>query len=131
MTTSEAAATGALVRGVRPRDLKSNSLIADSIVEGSLDDYEAGDAIVVGDRLARKHRLSVGDSLTLISPQGSATAFGTVPRFRAYRIVATFNIGMFEYDSSFIYMPLAVAQIYFRLPEAASARTSSAVAYST
>ena len=63
----------------------------------------------------------MGDSLTLISPQGSATAFGTVPRFRAYHIVATFNVGMFEYDSSFIFMPLDVAQVYFRLPEAASA----------
>ena len=121
MTTSEAAATGALVRGVRPQDLKANPLIAGSIVEGSLDDYGADDAIVVGDRLARKHRLSVGDSLTLISPQGSATAFGTVPRFRAYRVVATFNVGMFEYDSSFVFMPLAAAQVYFRLPEAVSA----------
>jgi lipoprotein-releasing system permease protein len=43
------------------------------------------------------------------------TAFGTVPRLQAYTVVATFEVGMFEFDSSFIFMPLEAAQQYFRL----------------
>jgi lipoprotein-releasing system permease protein len=68
--------------------------------------------------MAERMGLSVGDRITLISPKGNVTAFGTVPRMRAYRIVGTFDVGMFEYDSGFIFMPLAAAQTYFRLPDA-------------
>ena len=62
----------------------------------------------------------VGDKLTLISPKGNITAFGTVPRMRAFKIVGTFEIGMYEYDSGFVFMPLEAAQIYFRMPEGVS-----------
>ncbi len=65
----------------------------------------------------RNWGLRVGDSITLLSPKGNVTAFGNVPRQRAYRIVATFNVGMFEYDSNYVFMPLDAAQIYFMLPD--------------
>jgi len=67
--------------------------------------------------LAEKLGLRAGDRITLISPKGNVTAFGTVPRLRAYRIVATFNVGMYEYDSSYVFMPLDAAQTYFTLPD--------------
>ena len=121
MASSPAAATGALVRGVGPADLKANELIRGSITQGTLDDYSGEDAVVVGARLAGKLGLRAGDRITLISPRGRTTALGTVPRLRAYRVAATFEIGMFEYDSAFVFMPLAAAQIYFRLPGAVSA----------
>ncbi|MCK5444805.1 MAG: FtsX-like permease family protein, partial [Rhodospirillaceae bacterium] len=46
-----------------------------------------------------------------------ATAFGTVPRMRSFRVAAIFNVGMFEYDSGFIFMPLKGAQVYFKMPD--------------
>ncbi|WP_142847025.1 lipoprotein-releasing ABC transporter permease subunit [Telmatospirillum sp. J64-1] len=117
MATNQGASSGAMVRGVRPSDLLSREVVAEGL-HGDPSQFTGDDAVIVGYRLAQKLGLSVGDNITLISPQGTATAFGTVPRMRAYRIVATFDVGMFEYDSGFIFMPLEAAQVYFRLPEA-------------
>ena len=121
MAVSNAAATGALVRGVRPADLKANPLVARGIVRGTLEDYGKADSVIIGQRMAFKLGLRPGDHITLVSPRGTATAVGTVPRLRAYPIAATFEIGMYEYDSTFVFMPLAAAQTYFRLPGTVSA----------
>ncbi len=118
MATAHGIARGAVVRGVRRDDLAARSMVADNIRAGSLAGFEGDDAVVVGSRLAGKLGLAVGDRITLISPKGNVTAFGTVPRMRAYRVSATFNIGMFEYDSTFVFMPLAAAQSYFKVPDA-------------
>ncbi|WP_085904732.1 lipoprotein-releasing ABC transporter permease subunit [Kiloniella majae] len=116
MVTASGTATGGLVRGMAPEDLKARKLIAEKIVAGSLDDF-TGDNVVIGERLARSLRLGVGDKITLVSPNSSVTVFGSIPRLKAYTIAALFDIGMYEYDSSFIYMTLDAAQIFFELPE--------------
>ncbi|HEX9461963.1 MAG TPA: lipoprotein-releasing ABC transporter permease subunit [Alphaproteobacteria bacterium] len=115
MATANGSAGGALVRGMRPEDLKARTLISSHIVRGSLDDFTGDDAAVIGLRMAQKFGVSAGDRVTLISPQGNATAFGTMPRVRAYRVAAIFNVGMYEYDSSFVYLPLEAAQVFFQL----------------
>ena len=117
MATSEAGAAGALVRGIRPDDLRRRPLLADHIVQGSLAEF-GDDGIAVGDRLARRLGVAVGSTITVISPQGTATAFGTMPRIKTYHVVALFNVGMYEYDNSFIFVPLEAAQLFFRLPDA-------------
>jgi lipoprotein-releasing system permease protein len=119
-TGANGAAGGALVRGLRPEDLKAKSLIANAIKRGSLDQFAGEDVAVIGARMADRFRITVGDSVTLISPQGNATAFGTVPRMRAYRVVAIFDVGMYEYDNTFVYLPLEAAQLFFRLGEGVS-----------
>jgi len=119
MATSDNGASGALVRGMRQEDLRSLPPLADHIVQGSLADF-TGDGVAVGDRLARRLGVTVGSPITIISPQGTATAFGTMPRIKTYQIVALFNVGMYEYDNSFIYVPLAAAQLFFRLPDQVS-----------
>jgi lipoprotein-releasing system permease protein len=119
MASSETGAAGALVRGIRPEDLRSLPLLANHIIEGSLADF-GDDGVVVGDRLARRLGLAVGSPITLLSPEGTATAFGTMPRIKSYHVVALFNVGMYEYDNSFIYVPLDAAQLFLRLPEAVS-----------
>ncbi len=73
------------------------------------------DQIAIGSRMAFRMGLDVGDRLELISPKGTATAFGTVPRMKAYQIGAIFEVGMYEYDNSLIFMPLDAAQLYFQL----------------
>ncbi len=117
MITSKGIAQGGVVRAFRPKDLANRSIIASNITSGSLKSFKGKDNIVMGGRLARKLGVRVGDRVTLISPKGAVTAFGSVPRLKSYNLVATFNIGMFQYDSNFIFMPLAAAQIYFRLPD--------------
>src|SRR6202000_1111239 len=62
-----------------------------------------------------------GDMITLISPKGAVTPMGTTPRIKPYKISAVFEIGMSEYDASFVFMPLAEAQAYFNRNNAVSA----------
>ena len=114
MVSTPGAASGAIVRGVRARDLQDETIVSEGIVAGSLANLDVHNDVVVGSRLAQSLGLRVGDTLTLISPQGTASPFGTVPRARAYRLAAVFEVGMFQFDSSFIFMPLEAAQIYFQ-----------------
>jgi lipoprotein-releasing system permease protein len=114
MATGKDAASGTLVRGMSPEELSNLSVISNNIVDGNLVGFNAGNSVVMGYRLAAKLNLKAGDKVTLISPKGTATAFGTVPRIKAYTVSGLFNIGMFEYDSGYIYMPLDAAQRYFR-----------------
>jgi lipoprotein-releasing system permease protein len=113
-------ASGGFVRGIRQEDLKSLHAVSDHIFAGSLDNFQGGDAIAVGVGLARRFALHVGSQLTLISPQGAATAFGTVPRIRAYNVVAIFQVGENEYDSAYVFLPLQAAQVYFQKPDTAT-----------
>lgn len=118
MVTANGVARGAVVRGLRPADIRRRTILTENITSGSLDNFKGEDAVLIGSRLAERLGLTVGDQITVISPKGNVSAFGTVPRVRSYTVVATFNIGMFEYDSGFVFMPLEAAQIYFRLPGA-------------
>ncbi len=120
VSSPRGAATGGLIRGIRKEDLLALRAVSDHLVEGSLTDFTPGDAIAIGVGMARRLGLSVGDTLTLISPQGAATAFGTVPRIRAYRVIAIFQVGMNEYDQAYAFLPLTDAQVFFQEPDRAS-----------
>ncbi|MEM7289348.1 MAG: lipoprotein-releasing ABC transporter permease subunit [Pseudomonadota bacterium] len=104
---------GALVRGIREQDIKSIPTIAEGIDAGTLDGFDTGEGVAIGFRMANNLGLSLGDSITLIYPDGDVTAFGTTPRVKAYPVSAIFNIGMSEYDSSFVFMGLEESQLYF------------------
>lgn len=110
----------AYVRGIPPDGLRELRAVAGNIRAGSLDAFGGDDSIVVGVGLAQRFGLAVGDRLTLMAPQGAATAFGTVPRVRSYKVVAMFQAGMNEYDSRFVFLPLTAAQIYFQKPHQAT-----------
>ncbi len=107
------AGTGAIVRGVRAEDLARLDLVSRNIRDGSMVNFAAGEGLVIGTRMAQNLGLSVGDMITLVAPEGDITPFGTTPRVKSYPVAATFEIGMSEYDSSVIYMPLDEAQLYF------------------
>jgi lipoprotein-releasing system permease protein len=102
------------VRGVRAVDFAARPVLANAIIDGSIESYASGKGVMVGSRMAARMGLHVGSKITLISPKGNTSAFGTVPRMKAYPVAAVFQIGMFEYDNSYIYMPLAKAQIFFK-----------------
>ncbi|AYV47823.1 lipoprotein-releasing system transmembrane subunit LolC [Caulobacter flavus] len=109
--------TGAIVRGVNPADLRGMKLISSNIKQGSLTGYGegeyGGDMVLIGDRMARNLGLSVGDPITLISPSGPATAFGTSTREKDYVVGGVFSVGMSQFDESYVMMPLAQAQLFF------------------
>ena len=109
---------GPFERAVAGRYLRALHPISDHIVAGRLDDFTGDDAIAVGVGLAQIYRLRIGDPLTVISPQGAATAFGTVPRVRAYKVVAVFDAGLNDYNNSVVFMPLPAAQVFFQKPDA-------------
>lgn len=113
MVTSERAAQGAIVRGLRPEDFNSRAMLRDSIVSGAYEKFGAPETVFIGERLAQKLGVYAGEEITLISPKGTVTAFGTVPRMRAYTVGGLFSLGMYEYDANFIFMPMNDAQTYF------------------
>ena len=121
MATSPGNATGALVRGMRIEDLSARSVIAGNLKLGSLEEFDREDSILIGTRLARTLGVTVNDLLTLVAPDGTTTAIGRLPRMKSYKIVGLFEVGMYEYDSGFIYMPLPAAQLFFRLPDQVNA----------
>lgn len=113
LVTKDGGASGALVRGIEPAVFRTRPVVADHIVAGSLEDFDA-EGIAIGGRMARRLGVGVGDSLTLVSPSSKATVFGSAPRMKAFPVAAIFDVGMFEYDNGFIFMPLAAAQQFFR-----------------
>jgi lipoprotein-releasing system permease protein len=117
LTSERGGALGGVVRGIRVEDIRKIGVIANTIRAGSLDDLTGDDAIVVGAGLARRFGLHVGDRVTLVSPEGSATAFGTIPRIRAYAVVAIFEVGVNEYDTNFVFLPLDAAQVFFKVSD--------------
>jgi lipoprotein-releasing system permease protein len=121
MASSRGNAQGALVRGIHEKDLQRLKVVSDHVLLGTLNGFDTGGSVAIGSRLAKNLGLTVGDNITLLSPRGAITPFGTAPRVKAYPIVAIFEIGMSEYDSSFIFMPLHEAQEYFRTAEGVTA----------
>ena len=106
-------AAGVLVRGVRAADLNSLASIASNIKQGTLDGFDQGQGVMIGRRLADQLTLRAGDSLTLVAPRGAVTPMGTTPRIKTYKVAAVFEIGMSEYDTAFVFMPLTESQAYF------------------
>jgi len=113
MASSPLNATGALVRGVRADDLAKLKAVAGHLRNGTLEGFDSGEGVILGSRLAESLGLIVGENVTLIAPRGAATPFGTAPRVKSYKLLATVEIGMSEYDSTFVFMPLEEAQLFF------------------
>jgi len=106
-------AGGVLVRGIRRADLERLPSIAKNIKQGTLKGFDEQQGLAIGRRLADELSLRAGDNITLVAPRGAVTPMGTMPRIKVYKIAAVFEIGMSEYDSAFVFMPLKEAQAYF------------------
>jgi lipoprotein-releasing system permease protein len=106
-------ASGVLVRGMRASDLGKLRSIASNIKQGTLEGFDQGQGVVIGRRLADQLSLRAGDNLTLVAPRGAVTPMGTTPRIKSYKIAAVFEVGMSEYDTAFVFMPMPEAQAYF------------------
>jgi lipoprotein-releasing system permease protein len=105
--------TGALVRGISGDDLGKLDLVRNNVRQGTIAGFDASEGVAIGTRMAENLGLVLGDMITLVSPDGDVTPLGTTPRVKAYPIVAIYEIGMSEYDSAIIFMPLPEAQLFF------------------
>ena len=116
LATSEGVAAGVNVRGLPKADLQALTMVSGSIRPGgSLDDFQGIDSpsIIIGDRLASRLGVVEGMAISILSPQGAVTPFGLSPRRKAFLVGGIFSVGMSEFDSLFVYMPLEQAQILF------------------
>ncbi len=112
MLSSDMASAGVMVRGMRLEDFKKRPLLGGKY--NGLDINEFLDSqVILGHRLARRLGVRAGDQVSLVSPKGNVTAFGTIPKMKAYTVLGTFDSGMSEYDGNFLFMPLDEAKKFF------------------
>jgi lipoprotein-releasing system permease protein len=120
--------TGAVLRGIDIRSAPKVIALNRIIKKGSWKALEEpppteghGEpglpGIILGQELARALGLSLNDTLSVISPLGELTPLGRVPKMRPFRLVGTFESGMFEYDSSIAFVSLSQAQAFLGLGE--------------
>jgi lipoprotein-releasing system permease protein len=112
---------GAVVRGMRYEDLMGLETVSRSISPTTWEAYQDGQSVIIGYRLADQTGAYPGMPITLISPRGAVTPFGTTPRVKTYNVAGTFNVGMSEYDQIFIFEPLEEAQLYFNRGDSVNA----------
>ena len=126
MISSSGGVVGAVIRGLDMESVEQVTVLPGKMKEGSLEGLkprigtDGGAGIVIGRELARNMGISVGDTLNVISPMGTSTPAGPVPRMAAFKVAGIFELGMYEYDSSLAFISLENAQAFFRMGDAVS-----------
>jgi lipoprotein-releasing system permease protein len=111
MASHEGRVEGIIVRGMRVEDIRNNAALKTKVLGGSLNDLVPGSGnVAIGARLAEALGVTVGGEISLVSPAGQTTPFGTVPRIVSYKVASIFEIGVYDYDKAFVVMPIADAQ---------------------
>jgi lipoprotein-releasing system permease protein len=117
MIQSSVASSEATLKGIDLQAERTTSELATNIVQGKLDFLESqgkpGYGILIGSQLAQKLRVTVGDTLALISPMKDANSSWPVPKRETFQIAGIFDYGMYEYDLNLVYISLTSAQAYF------------------
>lgn len=120
MATRNAVSLGAVIRGVRWSDLAARKPLWDSLDEKAIAGFRDNGGVLIGKTMAFKTGIAPGGTITLTTARGKATAFGTLPTRRSFKVAGVFDVGMHEYDTSFIFMPLDVAGDFLGLPASVS-----------
>lgn len=110
---------GAIIRGMKSEDIKRNNLIHDNLISGDLSLFKKN-SVFIGRAMASRLGLTIGSRITLFSPEGKVSPFGTVPKTLRPMVVGIFDIGMYEYDSNFIFMPLETSQNFLNQKDSVS-----------
>lgn len=117
MLSSGDAVRGLLVRGLPLDKLKQLPSLDGNIIDGALDALNGKNTIAIGVRLAERYGFKIGDRISLISPRGTQTPFGTAPRMQQFKLVAVFRVGLSEYDLNFTFTSIATAGQFFGLSD--------------
>jgi lipoprotein-releasing system permease protein len=121
MLSSKTKNSGGLIRGIKVDDLKNKNLIYKNITAGNIEKISQKNSILIGSILAQNLGLKIGDPLKIISGETNETIIGAIPRIKTYEVGGIFDSGMYEYDSTTVFMNFEMAQIHFRLTNSASA----------
>ena len=120
MLTTKERMQGVVVRGIDPKTEGAVTDLAKNMTSGSLANLDRTDqkhpGIIIGEDLARKLGISIGDAVTMVNPLGEETAMGIVPKMRKFELVGLFDAGMYDYNTGFVYIALPEAQKYFDMP---------------
>jgi len=104
--------TGSIIKGVQSDYFEDRKIFKENIDSKSLKNFELNKGVFVGTKLKEKLRLKIGDSINIISPDSIETIFGNLPRSSNFKIIGFFSTGMYEYDSSLVYVPLRNMQSF-------------------
>ncbi|KKC38872.1 multidrug ABC transporter substrate-binding protein [Devosia epidermidihirudinis] len=117
LASARNSSTGVTVRGMDEANIKKLSLLYNAAEQGGWDQWDTSKGVAIGYRLAQTLGLSLGDQVQIINPNGAMTPFGSTPQIRSYPVNVIFNLGMVEFDSFFMYMPIEPAQDFFKMYE--------------
>jgi lipoprotein-releasing system permease protein len=120
MLTTKDRMQGVVVRGIDTKTEGNVTDLAKNMTVGSLTDLENAEGnpprIIIGEDLARKLGVSVGDTVTLVNPLGEETSMGVIPKMRKFTLAGLFDAGMYDYNTGFVYITLTAAQKFFEMP---------------
>lgn len=115
LTMNRGRASGVLLRGIDVENTHSYVKDADKIIAGNLNDLSRPNTVAIGKDLARSLQAGVGSVITLVSPSGSTTPFGFIPRMVKVQVVAVFDVGMHIYNNGWLYSSISTAQKFLNL----------------
>ena len=112
LAKSKSTVSGVIIRGANWSDLAAKKLLWKSLSQLTIDNYKNNENIIIGYRLAQRLNVNVGDFVSLISPSGMETALGILPIKQSFKIGGFFDLGMYEYDNNFIFIPWKKAELF-------------------
>ena len=104
--------SGVIIRGSKWSDLAAKKILWKSLNQSTISNFKDKQNIIMGYRLGQKLNLKVGDYISLISPNGMETALGVLPVNQNFKIGGFFDMGMYEYDNNFIFIPWKKAELF-------------------
>lgn len=104
--------SGVIIRGSKWSDLAAKKILWKSLNQSTISNFKDKQNIIMGYRLGQKLNLKVGDFVSLISPNGMETALGVLPVNQNFKIGGFFDMGMYEYDNNFIFIPWKKAELF-------------------
>ena len=106
---------GVIIRGIRSSDLPAKKILWKSLDDITKDNFSKKKEIIVGHRLAKNLNIKIGDNLTLISASGIKTVLGVIPQKTSFRVGGFFDVGMYEYDNNFVFIPWEKAKTFLQI----------------
>jgi lipoprotein-releasing system permease protein len=120
MLSANSKNSGGLIKGIKFDDLKNKTLISNNITAGSLEKINDRNSVIIGSTVANSMGLRIGDQIKIIAAETNETILGSIPRIKTYEVGGVFDSGLYEYDSTTIFMNFEMTQTHFRFTDSAS-----------
>ena len=120
MLSANSKNSGGLIKGIKLEDLKNKTLISNNITAGQIEKINDKNSVIIGSAVATSMGLKIHDQIKIIAAETNETILGSIPRIKTYEVAGVFDSGLYEYDSTTVFMNFDMAQIHFRFNDAAS-----------